>query len=122
MVLADSNLVTDFIKPQHAALQAFFARENPDVSAVSVVEVLGYHLITPADKTQYERFFQGALVHAVTDAVIQRAVALRQARKMSLGNALIAATALEHNLTLVTRNTADFKHVPGLTLVDPLAP
>ena len=29
---------------------------------------------------------------------------------------LIAATALEHDLTLVTRNTADYRDVPGLKL------
>ena len=29
---------------------------------------------------------------------------------------LIAATALEHNLTLLTRNTRDLQHIPGLKL------
>ena len=35
---------------------------------------------------------------------------------------LIAATALVHNLTLVTHNTADFADVPGLRLMDWLTP
>ena len=34
---------------------------------------------------------------------------------------IIAATALLHNLTLVTNNTKDFLPVPGLKLVDWLA-
>jgi predicted nucleic acid-binding protein len=33
-----------------------------------------------------------------------------------------AATALVHNLTLVTHNTADYANVPGLTVVDWLVP
>ena len=37
------------------------------------------------------------------------------------GDAVIAATALTHNLPLVTRNTQDFKHVAGLRLLDPFA-
>lgn len=35
---------------------------------------------------------------------------------------VIAATALVHDLTLVTHNTPDFADVPGLRLVDWLAP
>lgn len=34
----------------------------------------------------------------------------------------IATTALVHNLTLVTHNTADYANVPGLTFVDWLIP
>jgi tRNA(fMet)-specific endonuclease VapC len=34
----------------------------------------------------------------------------------------IAATALVHNLTLVTHNTKDYQHVPGLRLEDWLTP
>ena len=54
--------------------------------------------------------------------VTLRAVTLRQSRRMSLGNAIIAATALRHNLPLATHNTADFRWIGGLQLVDPLAP
>jgi predicted nucleic acid-binding protein len=32
---------------------------------------------------------------------------------------LIAATALEHNLTLLTRNLRDFQHIPGLKINQP---
>ena len=32
---------------------------------------------------------------------------------------IIAATALEHDLSLVTRNTDDFQWIEGLTLVNP---
>lgn len=35
---------------------------------------------------------------------------------------LIASVALAHDLTLVTHNSADFRHVPGLRLEDWLAP
>jgi predicted nucleic acid-binding protein len=41
------------------------------------------------------------------------------ASKFSLGDALIAATALEHDLELATRNADDFKHVSGLKWSNP---
>jgi predicted nucleic acid-binding protein len=53
--------------------------------------------------------------------VAQRAVKLRQQRKMSLGDAIIAGTALTHDLTLVTHNTEDFQWISGLKILDPLA-
>lgn len=40
---------------------------------------------------------------------------------MGLGDALIAATALVHGLTLVTRNVKDFRRIDGLDLLDPSA-
>ena len=52
-------------------------------------------------------------------SVIQKAVELRQQRKMRLGDAVIAATALVHKMPLVTRNVDDFKHIPDLTLINP---
>jgi toxin FitB len=36
-----------------------------------------------------------------------------------LADAIIAATALVHNLPLVTRNETDFKHVAGLRVINP---
>jgi predicted nucleic acid-binding protein len=45
--------------------------------------------------------------------VADRAGELRRAG-LRMPDALIAATAIVHNLTLLTRNTADFRKAPGL--------
>jgi toxin FitB len=43
-----------------------------------------------------------------------------QAVRSRPGNdALLAATALIHDLTVVTRNRRDFSGIPGLRIVDP---
>ena len=56
----------------------------------------------------------------ISDEVIQKASTLRQQKKMSLGDALIAATALIHGLTLVTSNVKDFEWIKDLSVLDPL--
>ena len=56
----------------------------------------------------------------VTDVIADRAVQLRQQRRMSLGDSLIAATALVHGEPLVTHNLSDFNWIEGLELIDPL--
>lgn len=53
------------------------------------------------------------------DEVIELAIQLRQQKKMKLGDAIIAATAVAYNIPLVTRNEDDFKHIPGLDLRNP---
>lgn len=47
-----------------------------------------------------------------------RASARSNGRQLHLADALIAATAAHHGMTLATRNTSDFLGL-GLTLVDP---
>ena len=40
---------------------------------------------------------------------------------MSLGDAIIAATAKKHRLSIVTANTKDFKHIENLEIINPLS-
>lgn len=39
---------------------------------------------------------------------------------MSLGDAVIGATAAIHNLPLVSANLKDFKHIENIELINPL--
>ena len=48
----------------------------------------------------------------ISDEIIQKASALRQQKKISLGDALIAATALIHGLTLVTSKVGFISFYP----------
>ena len=66
-----------------------------------------------------EEFFRLAQALPLSQAVLDQAVALRQQRKVSLGDALVAGTALVHGLTLVTRNVQDFQWIQGLSLLNP---
>lgn len=120
-MLLDTNIIIYASKPEHAALRTFVAEHAPGVSAVSYVEALGYHAITPMERSVLEAFFSATRVYALDTPVLEQAVRLRQQRRMSLGDALVAGTALTHRLVLVTRNVSDFEWVPDLQVLDPLA-
>jgi predicted nucleic acid-binding protein len=95
MRLLDSNIVIYATQPANDWLRTEVLSQPFAVSQVTRVEVLGWHKMTPQDKADLEIFLDAGLVLSITDAIADRAIALRQARKLSLGDALIAATALE---------------------------
>ena len=55
---------------------------------------------------------------SVGRAVAERAGRLRRESGVRLPDALIAATAIEHKLSLFTRNRSEFERIPGLRIRD----
>ena len=119
MLLIDSNIIIYASQPEYADLRQFIAEHTPAVSAVSYVEVLGYHKLRDSEREDLEAFFAAAVVLPLSDTILDQAVRLRQQKKMTLGDSLVAATALVHHLTLVTRNTEDFDWIDGLAFINP---
>jgi hypothetical protein len=120
MILADSNLIIYAASGKYPNLVEWFAENKPVISAVTLVEVLGYHKLKAAEKEALESLFAELSVVYPSAEVFQKAIDLRQQRNVSLGDALIAATAIFHNLTLATHNMSDFDWVAGLDSIDPL--
>ena len=118
-MLVDSNILIYAAQPAHVHLRQFIAVHTPAVSAVSSVEVLRYHQLDEEERQYLEAIFRLAQVLPLSQAVLDHAVALRQQRKMSRGDALVVGTALAHGLRLVTRNVEDFQWIQGLSLLNP---
>ena len=118
-MLLDSNIIIYAAIPAHKFLREIIRRESPFVPAVAKVEVLGYHNLDAISKRYFERFFNTVALLPTTQSIIDQATLLRQQKKMSLGDSLIAAIALENNLTLLSRNKTDFQHIPSLNVIDP---
>lgn len=119
-MLLDSNIIIYSSQPAYASLRTLIEQTSPFVSAISYVEVLGYPHLTPDEQTHFQAFFDAASILPLSDNVLEQAIKLRQIRKMSLGDALIAATALVHQLTLVTRDQQDFAWIPNLFIINPI--
>lgn len=116
--LLDSNLLIYSANPDSSFLRPLVLNPDNYVSAISQVETLGFHKLTAADATYLNSVFAILGILPVSQAIILRAIILRQ-RRLSLGDALIAATALEYDLAVATRNTADFLPVSGLLVYSP---
>lgn len=73
----------------------------------------------PVKMLLLERFLATANIYPVETVIAQQTILLRKARKIKLGDAIVAATALVHGLVLVSRNLDDFKNISGLQVIDP---
>ena len=118
MVL-DTNIVIYFAKPGGEHLSPWVGDPAAEVSVVSRIEALGFPNISAEEKAGIKKALAVLPEEGLGEAVTERAIALRQQRRMGLADAIIAATALEHDMPLVTRNVADFQHVVGLRLINP---
>ncbi|MDR3000742.1 MAG: type II toxin-antitoxin system VapC family toxin [Fibromonadaceae bacterium] len=58
-------------------------------------------------------------VFKLNDDVVNKTIELRRKYKKKMPDAIISATAINHKLTLVTRNIADFKAFEDLSVLDP---
>lgn len=118
-MLLDSNIIIYAAQPEHSFLRTFIAENETWVSALSYVECLGYHLLKEPERQHLQEFFQAARLLPISQQVLDQTVALRQQQKRTLGDSIIAGTALVHELVLVTRNTEDFQWISQLQWVNP---
>lgn len=123
--LLDTNVLSELRKGSRAnpAVTAWAHAQAPAflaISAISLLEIeLGIRRLVRRDPAQAERLstwlhqqvrpsFQGRIL-AIDEAVALKAAQLHDPDPAPERDALIAATALVHELTVVTRNVSDFE-------------
>ena len=119
MKLIDSNIIIYSGANENSWLRELFYESSSFFSSISKIEVLGFHQITEEQVTYFLEIFKLLKVLPVDSGVIDKAISLRQQKKLTLGDSIIAATALLHNLTLITRNVEDFSHISTLNIENP---
>ncbi len=125
-MLIDSDVLV-WLTRGHAGAAARLRQIQPwRVSVVTYIELAQ----GCRDTAELERLKKGLAQHgtqviAITQVISERAMQLIDqhalASGLQLGDALIAATALEHQLTLLTGNSKHFAPIAGLT-VEKFAP
>ena len=119
--LLDSNILIYASQPGNEFLDEWLEAPGTMYSAISLTEVLGYGGIATEDENLFEAMFAQLAMQPVSVSVLRKAAALRRVRRFKLGDAIIAATALETGSELVTRNEQDFRGIDGLKIVNPFA-
>lgn len=119
----DSNVIIDYtasLLPQEGSDFVEDLLNNDFLISVAVkIEVLGFDDV-PHKLVVMEEFVNSAVVLPLDEAVTKQTISLRRKyKKLKLGDAIIAATALVHGLTIISRNTKDFQNIQGLNCVNP---
>jgi predicted nucleic acid-binding protein len=118
-VLLDTNIVIHACRPGGEWLAPWTESPEAAIASVTKIEALGFTSIKPDEELAIQELFATCVLHALDDAVVDRAILVRRGAKIRAMDAIIAATALEHGLTLVTQNVNDFKGVTGLCILNP---
>ncbi|NJO69338.1 MAG: type II toxin-antitoxin system VapC family toxin [Bacteroidetes bacterium] len=121
--LIDTNAAIDYLgnampKSGLVFMDSVIDKEY-SISVISHIELYAYSKLTEKDKETLDIFTSQASVLNINDDIIEQTIELRKAHKTKLPDAIIAATALVYGLTLISRNTSDFKNIQNLKVVDP---
>jgi predicted nucleic acid-binding protein len=123
MYLLDTNTVINYLDNSIPASAILFLNKIVDdacnISIITKIETLGYNFKYNEEKNMMEYFISASIIYELNETVVNATIAIRKAHKIKLPDAIIAATALVYNLSLITRNTSDFKNITGIKVVNP---
>lgn len=124
MILLDTNILIEFLK-QNTAVSAELSRLRlPSLCISPVVAAELYQgAFDTAEMRMIERglarFTLLALIPEIGELMLQLLRQYALSHNLKFPDALIAATALHHNLPLFTLNRKDFRYIAGLQLHEP---
>lgn len=118
MMLLDSNVIIYAAQTPYENLREWLKQQSYIISELSRLEVLGYHGLTEKESNFFSNFFNESVMIPISNEVVNNAIPLRRGHNMSIGDAIIAATAQIFDCEICTNNQKDFRNIPGLNFAD----
>ena len=117
--LIDTNVVLDFMGNKLAPMARNAVSQIIDneinISGINKIELLGFSIV----EQDLIEFVGCSNICSMDDDIVEKTIDIRRVFKIQLPDAVIAATALINNFTLVTSNTKDFNKISGLDVINP---
>lgn len=122
MYFLDTNSIIYYFKGIEKMVEFFDLLESSDeeinFSVITKIELLSFDKEDEINKIK--KLLANSNVLPLDDEVVDKTIRVRKKYKLKLPDAIIAATALVNNFTLVTHNKKDFQKIKGLKVIDPL--
>jgi predicted nucleic acid-binding protein len=120
----DTNTVIYFLQQQLSPEAEKFIDDIlqdyiPVISAITEIELLCWKTATENDLQILHSFINDSQVIEMDKAIKLKTADIRKSHRIKLPDAIIAASAIVYDLTLITRNVNDFKNIEGLKHINP---
>lgn len=124
MILCDTNILIEFYKNNLQVVQPLrtIGVNQIAISAITQAE-LYFGALNKTELRSIKRNLSALHIYSVDVLISNQFISLMEAyslsHKLSIPDAIIAATALVHDIELYTLNLKDFRYIPGIKLYTP---
>lgn len=122
--LWDTNIAIYYLQqqfPPHAEkiVDSIVDEHKITFSAITEIELYSWKAPSIEDFTLLRRFVDDCIIIELDKEIKLEAAKLRRDYRMKLPDAIIAATSIIYDLTLITRNTKDFEPITNFKMLNP---
>ncbi len=90
-----------------------------NISFISEIELQAQKPTNEDDLLIYQEFVNASKIYGIDKEIISKTIEVRKDHRLKIADAIIAATALANNFTLIADNDKDYLKVPALKYLNP---
>lgn len=121
--LLDSNIfiyhLYDSIEVHKFFASKLIMKDSISYSFITKIELLSFPKLSISESNKIIRLLDNFNKISMNDDMENIIISLRKNKQIKIPDAIIAASAIYSNSTLVTRNVLDFKNIENLKLYNP---
>ena len=120
--LIDTNVIANFTSVRFSEKAMDFLAnvidETPNISVITKIEALSWRSAIIQEEANVKSFVNYSNIITLSDMIVDECIVIRRNVRMKTPDAIIAATAIVNNFTLLTSD-ADFNRIPYLRILNP---
>jgi predicted nucleic acid-binding protein len=120
--LIDNNIISHYFSESFSENAMIFISEVidniPNISVITEIEALSWINPNKSKEKIIKEFISDANVIFIDSKIVSECVKIRRSKKIKTPDAIIAATAITNQFTLITTDN-DFKGIAKLKIINP---
>ncbi|HKK80679.1 MAG TPA: type II toxin-antitoxin system VapC family toxin [Prolixibacteraceae bacterium] len=119
--IVDTNILIYLSKKQLDFYKVALPNDKLFMSVITYMEVLGYRFKNSFEKDFVEKICGYIPVIGLDKSIVEKVISIRQNHKIKLPDAIILATSLVNNYSLITADVDDFLNIDrNLEIINPV--